>query len=154
MATSSRCTCSLRWISAWIDFLQLHGDRWNVETDLRWLKQTLNLPMLRCQSADMIAKESILAITGYHLVRAVMNGAPGATHRHAPAHRQRRYRRSDAGDTRAEFTPAQCCNIPDQSRGCEQQHLSGDPAILQAVAACYILPKPSRKPHPPLRFGS
>ena len=55
--------------------LQLYGDRWNVETDLRWLKQTLNLPMLRCQSADMIAKELILAITGYHLVRAVMNGA-------------------------------------------------------------------------------
>src|SRR5664280_215518 len=36
---------------------------------------TLNLPMLRCQSADMIAKELILAITGYHLVRAVMNVA-------------------------------------------------------------------------------
>ena len=46
--------------------LQLYGDRWNVETDLRSLKQTLNLQMLRCQSADMIAKELILAITGYN----------------------------------------------------------------------------------------
>ena len=55
--------------------LQLYGDRWNVETDLRSLKQTLNLQMLRCQSADMIAKELILAITGYNLVRAVMNVA-------------------------------------------------------------------------------
>jgi len=29
--------------------------------------------MLRCKSADMIAKELVLAITGYNLVRAVMN---------------------------------------------------------------------------------
>src|SRR2546425_1099763 len=31
--------------------------------------------MLRCQSPDMIAKELILSITGYKLVRAVMNVA-------------------------------------------------------------------------------
>ena len=55
--------------------LQLYGNRWNVEPDLRSLKQTLNPRMLRCQSADMIAKELILAITGYNLVRAVMNVA-------------------------------------------------------------------------------
>jgi len=55
--------------------LQLYGQRWGVETDLRSLKQTLHLDMLRCQSPDMIAKELILAITGYNLVRAVMNTA-------------------------------------------------------------------------------
>lgn len=55
--------------------LQLYGYRWNVETDLRSLKQTLNLQMLSCESADMIAKELILGITGYNLVRAVMNVA-------------------------------------------------------------------------------
>jgi hypothetical protein len=53
----------------------LYGKRWNVETDLRSLKNTLQLDMLRCQSPDMIAKELILAITGYNLVRAVMNVA-------------------------------------------------------------------------------
>lgn len=55
--------------------LQLYGDRWDVETDLRSLKQTLHLQMLRCKSVDMIAKELVLAITGYNLVRAVMNVA-------------------------------------------------------------------------------
>ncbi len=53
----------------------VYGKRWNVETDIRSLKQTLHLDMLRCQSPDMIAKELILSITGYNLVRAVMNVA-------------------------------------------------------------------------------
>lgn len=55
--------------------LQLYGHRWNVETDLRSLKQTVKLQVLRCQSVDMIAKELVLAIVGYNLVRAVMNVA-------------------------------------------------------------------------------
>jgi hypothetical protein len=54
---------------------QLYGQRWNVETDLRSLKRTVDLQILRCRSADMVAKELILAITGYNLVRAVMNAA-------------------------------------------------------------------------------
>lgn len=58
--------------------LQLYGQRWNVETDLRSLKRTVELQALRCKSVDMIAKELILAITGYNLVRAVMNAAAEA----------------------------------------------------------------------------
>jgi hypothetical protein len=55
--------------------LQLYGQRWDIETDLRSLKQTLKLQMLRCQSVDMVAKELVLAVVGYNLVRAVMNVA-------------------------------------------------------------------------------
>jgi len=55
--------------------LDLYGQRWNVETDLRSLKRTVGLQILHCRSADMIAKELILAIAGYNLVRAVMNSA-------------------------------------------------------------------------------
>jgi hypothetical protein len=55
--------------------LQLYGQRWNIETDLRSLKQTVKLQVLRCHSVDMIAKELILAIVGYNLVRAVMRVA-------------------------------------------------------------------------------
>ena len=54
-------------------FIRLYGQRWNVETDLRSLKRTLDLQILRCKSVDMIAKELVLAIVGYNLVRAVMN---------------------------------------------------------------------------------
>ena len=55
--------------------LALYGDRWDVETDLRSLKQTLRLQTLRCQSPDMIAKELVLSIAGYNLIRAVMQVA-------------------------------------------------------------------------------
>jgi len=55
--------------------LALYGQRWNVETDLRSLKRTLGLQILRCKSEDMIAKELILSITGFNLVRAMMNTA-------------------------------------------------------------------------------
>jgi hypothetical protein len=55
--------------------VQLYGQRWNVETDLRSLKRTVDLQVLRCRSTDMIAKELVLAIVGYNLVRAVMNAA-------------------------------------------------------------------------------
>ena len=55
--------------------VQLYGQRWNVETDLRSLKRVVDLQVLRCQSVDMVAKELVLAIVGYNLVRAVMNAA-------------------------------------------------------------------------------
>lgn len=55
--------------------LRLYGDRWDVETDLRSLKQTLRLQTLRCHSVDMVAKELVLSIAGYNLVRVVMQAA-------------------------------------------------------------------------------
>lgn len=55
--------------------VQLYGQRWDVETDLRSLKRTVDLQVLRCRSIDMIAKELVLAVVGYNLVRAVMNAA-------------------------------------------------------------------------------
>jgi putative transposase len=55
--------------------LALYGDRWDVETDIRALKQTLRLQTLRCQSSEMIAKELVLGMAGYNLVRAVMQVA-------------------------------------------------------------------------------
>lgn len=59
--------------------LALYGQRWDVETDLRSLKQTLRLDILHCQSPEMIAKELVLAVTGYNLVRAVMQAAAEQT---------------------------------------------------------------------------
>lgn len=55
--------------------VQLYGKRWDVETDLRSLKRTVDLQVLRCKSVDMVAKELILSIVGYNFVRAVMNAA-------------------------------------------------------------------------------
>ena len=55
--------------------LQLYGKRWNIETDFRSLKETLQLAILTSKSLEMVSKELILAIVGWNLVRAVMNAA-------------------------------------------------------------------------------
>ena len=112
--------------------LQLYGQRWDVETDIRSLKHMLHLDMLRCQSPDMIAKELILAITGYNLVRAVMNEAaqqkglnprrlsfsrsqdvvnaalPGLDAAQSPAEYQDRVQRM--------IQRVACCKLPDRSQ--------------------------------------
>jgi hypothetical protein len=56
-----------------IEIVRLYGLRWRVETDLRTIKKTIRLEMLRCKTPDMVAKELILAITAYNLVRAVID---------------------------------------------------------------------------------
>lgn len=49
-----------------------YGYRWNVEVDLRSLKNTLQLGDLTCTTPEMVAKEIELAMMSYNLVRAVM----------------------------------------------------------------------------------
>jgi hypothetical protein len=53
------------------ELLLLYGKRWNIETDLRALKSTLRLEELTCTSPEMVAKEIVLGILAYNLVRAV-----------------------------------------------------------------------------------
>jgi hypothetical protein len=53
------------------EVLKLYGQRWNIETDLRSLKSTLQLEQLSCTTPEMVAKELNLAIAAYNLVRAV-----------------------------------------------------------------------------------
>jgi len=50
----------------------LYTRRWNVETDLRTLKQTMDLELVRARSPEMVAKELILAVAAYNIVRTVM----------------------------------------------------------------------------------
>jgi hypothetical protein len=52
--------------------LQLYGLRWNVETDLRSIKRTVQLQQLTGRSEAMLHKELYLAIAAYNLVRAVI----------------------------------------------------------------------------------
>lgn len=57
------------------EIIQLYGRRWQIETDLRSLKQTLGLCRVSAHSADMMEKELIIAVMVYNLVRAVMFAA-------------------------------------------------------------------------------
>lgn len=50
----------------------LYRLRWNVETDLRSIKQTVRLQQLSSRSTQMLEKDLLLALAAYNLVRAVI----------------------------------------------------------------------------------
>ena len=50
----------------------LYGQRWQVETHLRHLKQTLQMDVLRCQTVAGVHKELTMYALVYNLVRLVM----------------------------------------------------------------------------------
>ncbi len=54
------------------ELVELYGRRWNIETDLRSLKQTVHLNHITARSVEMVEKELLMAIAAYNLVRAVM----------------------------------------------------------------------------------
>lgn len=51
--------------------IPIYGGRWNIETDLRSLKGTLELEQLTCATPEMVAKELVLAMLAYNLVRVI-----------------------------------------------------------------------------------
>jgi hypothetical protein len=54
------------------ELAQLYADRWQIETNLRHLKQTLHLDVLRCKTVAGVWKELLMLALAYNLVRLVM----------------------------------------------------------------------------------
>jgi hypothetical protein len=54
------------------EIVALYSRRWNIETDLRSLKRTVQLHHISAKSPDMMEKEILMAVSAYNLVRAVM----------------------------------------------------------------------------------
>lgn len=54
------------------EILNLYGQRWKIETDLRTLKSNLKLDQFTCSTPDMVAKEIEMAMAAYNLVRALI----------------------------------------------------------------------------------
>ena len=54
------------------EIVKLYGLRWNIETDLRNLKQTLRMAQLTCTTPEMVDKEIEVAVMSYNLARAVI----------------------------------------------------------------------------------
>jgi hypothetical protein len=54
------------------ELAQLYFDRWQIEVNLRHLKQTLHLDILRCKTVAGIHKELLMIALAYNLVRLVM----------------------------------------------------------------------------------
>jgi putative transposase len=51
---------------------ELYGYRWNVELDIRQIKQTLNLDHLRCKTPAMVRVEFWTTLLGYNLIRRII----------------------------------------------------------------------------------
>ena len=54
------------------ELIELRLRRWDVETNLRHLKQTMHMDVLRCQSEDGVRKELAVFCLVYNLVRVIM----------------------------------------------------------------------------------
>lgn len=67
------------------DLVRLYAQRWNVETDLRTLKKTVDLELVGVKSPEMLGKELVLAVAAYNVVRAAM--ALAAAQEGVPARR-------------------------------------------------------------------
>jgi len=55
--------------------VELYRRRWDIELDIRSLKQTLRMHSLSSKTPEMAEKELLLAIAGYNLVRSVQMAA-------------------------------------------------------------------------------
>lgn len=55
--------------------VDLYRRRWDIELDIRSLKQTLRMHSLSAKTPEMMEKELLLAVAGYNLVRSVQMAA-------------------------------------------------------------------------------
>jgi hypothetical protein len=54
------------------DIADLYGVRWNVELDIRVIKQTLGLDHVRCKTPHMVLRELWVTLLAYNLIRKVI----------------------------------------------------------------------------------
>lgn len=54
------------------EMIDLYGDRWQVEVDLRTLKVGSGMDVLHCRTVDGVLKEMWMFVLVYNLVRLVM----------------------------------------------------------------------------------
>lgn len=65
------------------ELAELYRQRWHAELDLRSLKSTLQMDVLRCKTPEMVRKEIWTHLLAYNLVRTIMAQA-ALTHGHSP----------------------------------------------------------------------
>lgn len=55
-----------------LDLVRLYGERWDVELDLKHLKSTLGMDILRSKTPEMVRKELYVYLLAYNLLRTLM----------------------------------------------------------------------------------
>jgi hypothetical protein len=58
-----------------LELAELYGQRWQIETNLRHLKQTMKMDILHCETEAGVLKELTMFALVYNLVRTVMHAA-------------------------------------------------------------------------------
>lgn len=117
------------------DLAQLYYARWNAELDLRSLKQTLQMDVLRCKTPELVRKELWTHILAYNLLRTIIAQA-AAKHGIEP----RSISFKGALQTLEAFQPliALRGRIDPEFRSCLYQHL------LDAIASHRVADRPGR----------
>jgi hypothetical protein len=54
------------------DLARLYRARWNAELDLRSLKQTMQMEILRCETPELVRKEIWTHLLAYNLIRTII----------------------------------------------------------------------------------
>jgi len=60
------------------EIARLFLDRWNIELDLRSIKDVLQMDVLRCQTPEMVRKEIWMHLLAYNLIRGMIRDAAEA----------------------------------------------------------------------------
>jgi hypothetical protein len=55
-----------------LEVLKLYGERWTVELNLKHLKTTLGMEVLRCKTPSMVRKELYVYLLAYNLLRSLI----------------------------------------------------------------------------------
>lgn len=54
------------------DIAELYGYRWQIELDIRNIKQSIQMDFIRCKSPEMVRKEVWIHLLAYNLIRKIM----------------------------------------------------------------------------------
>jgi hypothetical protein len=120
------------WLVSAEELAQLYRDRWHAELDLRNIKVTMQMDILRCKRPDMVRKEIWMHLLAYNLIRTVMAEA-GLEHDVAPR---------DVSFKGALQTLWAYRALVEQARASENAGLYGQ--LLEAIASHRVGDRPDR----------
>ena len=117
------------------DLAQLYRARWHAELDLRSLKQTLQMDVLRCKAPELVRKELWTHILAYNLIRTVIAQAAS---KHGIEPRSISFK--GAAQTLEAFQPV----IALQGEGDAAFRRAVYEQLLQAIASHRVADRPDR----------
>lgn len=114
------------------DLAELYRVRWNAELDLRSLKTTLQMAVLRCKTPELVRKMVWTHVLAYNLIRTLM---AQAAHKHDLPPREISF--EGAVQTLEAFAPLINSRVSSRRRGlCDE--------LLDAVASHHVGDRPGR----------